>query len=69
MGAAEWDRELIADLAAERAALGEAQVVRVAGLAAAHEAGLTGYELEVRLVAASPRNADCQRALVDAARL
>jgi hypothetical protein len=41
MGAAERDRELIADFAAERAALGKAQVVRVAGRAAADEAPAT----------------------------
>ena len=35
VGAAERDRELIADFAAERPNLGEAQVMRVAGLAAA----------------------------------
>ena len=58
VGAAERDRELIADLAAERPALGKAQVVRVAGLAAAHEAGPGGDELEVGVVAVAARVSD-----------
>jgi diadenosine tetraphosphatase ApaH/serine/threonine PP2A family protein phosphatase len=35
MPATEWDRELIADLATERARLGKSEVVGVRGLAAA----------------------------------
>jgi hypothetical protein len=42
MPATERDRELIADLAAECAGLGEAQVVGIRGLAAAHETCLLG---------------------------
>ncbi len=60
MGAAERDGELIADLAAERPLLGEADVVRVAGLAAADEAGLGGDKLEVGLVAVAASVADRQ---------
>jgi hypothetical protein len=42
MRAAEWDRELIAHLAAERTGLGEPEVVGIRGLAAAHETRLLG---------------------------
>jgi hypothetical protein len=42
MPATERDRELIADLAAECAGLGEAQVVGIRGLAATHETCLLG---------------------------
>ena len=40
MPAAEWDRELITDLAAERAGLRKSEMVGIGGLAAAHEARL-----------------------------
>src|SRR5207237_10045863 len=62
--AAERDRELIADLAAKGALLGEAQMMRVGRFAAAHEAGLTGHALEVRLVAGAARIAARRRALM-----
>src|SRR5215470_18910109 len=42
MPAAEWDRELIADLAAERTGLGETEVVRIRWLASAHKTRLLG---------------------------
>ena len=51
MDTANWNRELVADLAAERAWLGEAQVVGICGRTAAHQAGLGGDELAVVLVA------------------
>src|SRR5712692_9918241 len=44
VGAAEQDRELIADFAAERPNLGEAQVMRVAGFTPADEAGSRSHE-------------------------
>ena len=42
MPATEWDRELIADFAAERARLRESEVMGIRGLAAAHETRLLG---------------------------
>src|SRR5262249_5372737 len=42
MPATEWDRELIADLAAKRTGLGKSEVVGVRGLAGADEARLLG---------------------------
>jgi hypothetical protein len=45
MSATEWDRKLIADLAAERTRLGEPEVVGVRGPAAAHETRLLGDKL------------------------
>ena len=69
MPAAEWDRELIADLAAERAGLGKSEVVGVRGLAAAHEARLLGDIAQVLSVAIAPRCSDREDALVDALRL
>src|SRR5215831_4497852 len=66
MSATEWDRELIADLAAERAGLGESEVVGVRRLAAAHETRLLGDIAKVLPVAIAPRRSDCQHALIDA---
>jgi hypothetical protein len=43
MPSTEWDRELVADLATERTGLGETEVVRVRGLAAAHDTRLLGH--------------------------
>ena len=54
------DAILVADLAAERARLGEANVMRFARRPAADNAGLRGYELAVLLVAQAnglPRDA------------
>ena len=45
--AAEWNRELIADLAAECSALREAQVMGIAGLAATNQTRLLGYTSDV----------------------
>jgi len=47
----ERDRELIADLAAERAGLGESEVVGIRRLAAAHETRLLGDIAQVLPVA------------------
>src|SRR5262249_53956642 len=69
MPAAQWDRELIADLAPERTGLGETEVVRVRGLAAAHETCLLGDVAQVLPVAIAPRGGDREDALVDALRL
>src|SRR5262252_3301811 len=64
MPATEWDRELIADLAAKRTGLGETEVVGVRGLAAAHETRLLGDIAQVLPVAIAPRHRE--DALVDA---
>ncbi len=57
--------ELVADLAAERPALREAQVVRVRRLAAADQARLLGDESDMVAVADPPRLRQGERALVD----
>ena len=44
VSAAEWHRELVADLEAEPAGLREAQMVGVAGLASADKAALLGHK-------------------------
>src|SRR5262249_9510701 len=69
MPAAERDRELIADLAAERTGLGESEVVGVRRLAAAHETRLLGDVAKVLPVAIATRSSDREDALVDALRL
>src|SRR6516165_11210748 len=69
MPATEWDRELIADLAAERTGLGEPEVVGVRGLAAAHETRLLGGVAQVLPVAIATRGSEREDALVDALRL
>ena len=51
MEAADWDRVFVADLAAERAGLSKANVVRFGGRAAADDAGLRRDEFAVLLVA------------------
>ena len=63
---ANGDRKFVAHLPAERADLGEAQVIGVAWPPPTDEAGLGGNELEVRLVSISPRLPNRQHALVDA---
>jgi hypothetical protein len=55
MQAAERDREFVADLAAERADLSEAEAVRVARFSLANEAGPRSDELDVGLVAVAAR--------------
>src|SRR5262249_22113516 len=69
MPAAEWDRELIADLAAERTRLGKSEVVGVRWLAAAHETRLLGDIAQVLPVAIAARCSDREDALVDTLRL
>src|ERR1700723_3666629 len=59
IAAAERDGELVADLSAKCPALGEAQVVGVAGLPAADQAGLRRDEPEVIAVADAPWLVDC----------
>jgi len=68
MPATERDRELIADLAAERARLGKSKVVGVRGLAATHETRLLGDIAKVLPVAIATRGGDREDALVDALR-
>jgi hypothetical protein len=51
MKSADGNRVFVADLAAERARLGEANVMGLGGCAAADDAGLRGDELAVLLVA------------------
>ena len=51
MEPADWDRVFVADLAAKRARLREANVVRFGGGPAANDAGLEGDKLAVFLVA------------------
>jgi hypothetical protein len=63
--AAERDRELIAHLAAECTALGEAKVVRIRGHATAEQAGLPGDEPHVLSVSDAPRFRKGQGRLVD----
>ena len=65
MDAAERDRELVARLAAERARLHVAQVMRVGRLAAADQAGLLGDVAQVVPVAVAARCGDREHALVD----
>ena len=50
----ERDRELIADLAAERRYLGKAQMMGIGGAAAADQARLLGYRFDVITVTDSP---------------
>jgi hypothetical protein len=69
MSATEWDRELIADLAAERTRLRESEVVGVRGSAAADEARLLGDIPQVLPVAIATWGSDREDALVDALRL
>jgi hypothetical protein len=65
MPPAQWDRELIADLAAERTWLGKSEVVGVRGLATTDEAGLLGDEPKVPPVTITARFSNRQNALVD----
>src|ERR1700724_1032223 len=69
MPTTEWDRELIADLAAKRTWLGKTEVMGVRGLAAADETRLLGDIAQVLPVAVPPRRSDGEDALVDALRL
>ena len=61
MKPADWDCVFVADLAAERARLGEANVMRFGRSPTANNAGLRGDELAVLLIAQANgfrRNAD-----------
>src|SRR5262249_60490086 len=69
MPAAEWNRELIADLAAKRAGLGESKMVWIGGLAAAQQTRLLGDVAQVLPVAIAMWLRDREHALVDALRL
>ena len=66
MPSAERDRELIADLAAERARLGKSEVVGVRGLAAADDACLLSDVAQMLAVAIPTRYSNRKDALVDA---
>ena len=66
MATAERDRELIADLAAKRPALCEAQMVGVAGLPAADQAGLLGHVSDVVAVAQTAGLGKRQYAFIEA---
>jgi hypothetical protein len=62
---AQWDRELIADLLCEPAWLRKTQVVRVAGLSTADEAGLFRDEPQMLLVPQPFGFGEGQHALVN----
>ena len=65
MDAAEWNCELIAHLAPERARLHVLEVIRVAGPAATDEAGLLGDVAQMLAVAMAARDRNRQHAFVD----
>jgi hypothetical protein len=69
MPATEWDRELIADLAAERTGLSESEMMGIRGLATADEARLLGDIAKVLSVAIPTRGRDSEDALINALRL
>src|SRR6266540_3705787 len=69
VASAERDSELVTDLAAQRAGLGESKMVGVRGLAAAHEARLLGDIAKVLAAAIATRGRDREDALVDTLRL
>jgi len=62
MPATEWDRELIADLAAERTGLSKSEVVGVRGLAAAQQTRLLGDIAQMLPVAIATRGSDFENA-------
>jgi hypothetical protein len=65
MPATEWDSELVADLAAERAGLGKSEMVGIGGLAAADEARLLHDIAQVLSVAIAPWGSEREDALVN----
>ena len=65
MAAAERHRKLIADLEAKSTWLREAEVVRLAWMAAADETGLRGNEAKMRLIPAALWLGEGEGALVD----
>jgi hypothetical protein len=67
MGTTERHREFIADFAAERALLHEPQMMGIAGLATADQAGVQGDMAEMIFAAIAARCRNWEHALVDAA--
>ena len=65
MAPAEWHREFVAHLAAERAALGKAEVMRIRRLTAANQARLLGDVSDVLAVTDAARFGQRQHTLVD----
>ena len=65
MAAAQGHGELIADLASERAALREAQMVGIRRLPAANQTGLSSHVSDVIAVTNPARLRQCQCALID----
>ena len=65
MATAQGDSELIADLAAERPALGETHVVGVAGLAATEETRLLRHKAHMLPIADAPRLWMSQCGIID----
>ena len=65
MPAAKRDRELITDFEAQRARLGEAQVVRVGRMASANKAWLRSDKPQVRFIAPTFGLGQGEHALVD----
>ncbi len=66
VAAAQRDGELVADLAAKCPRLRDAQVMGIAGLAAADQARLAGDKPQMVLIADAPRLGECEGAFVDA---
>ena len=62
---AERDSELVADLAAQRPALGKTQMMCIAGLPATNQAGLLGDMPEVIAIANPPEHGQRQGSFVD----
>ena len=62
---AERNSELVADLAAQRPALGKAQVMGIAGLPATNQAGLLGDMPEVAAIANPPDHGQGKGGFVD----
>jgi hypothetical protein len=65
MTAAERHGELIADFETQGSGLRKPQVMRIARLPAADEAGLRGNKPQMGFVAKTPRLGDGQNALID----
>jgi hypothetical protein len=65
VGTAKRNHELVTDPAAQRARLGKSQMVGVRRPPSAQQAGLRGYELQVRAIAVAARFAMRKSAFVD----
>jgi hypothetical protein len=65
VSAAQRDRELVADFASEGSVLGKAQMMGIAGLTPADQAGLPGDEPHMVAIANAPRFGMRQHGLVD----